>query len=124
MPNRFVPNVWFSNLLHRDCCLYTHFNPMRFQRICQCQRIHHCRQHSHMICTCAILHLAAASPSEEVAATYNNPNLRSKIHTFFNTFADRRNHIVINPKLLLTGKSLSAQLEQDPFILDWHKLPP
>ena len=35
-----------------------------------------------------------------------------------------RDHTVINPKLLLTGKSLSAQLEQDPFILDWHKLPP
>ena len=75
-----------------------------------------------MIGACAI-HAAARPSAEKVAAADNDTDLNAQLHDIAYSGTDRCDRIKIQSCFLLARQHLSAEFEQDAFVLRHFDLP-
>ena len=72
----------------------------------------------------ASLHLirAVLHAAPEVAAADDKTNLNTQLVALLDGFAHGVNHAIIQPPVLLSGKGLTAELQQDTLVFDLRQI--
>ena len=116
MANGTAADKRLGNLIHLNGRLHSRIDALLFQRILQCQRIDHGREHAHVIGgnPVHLFRLLGHAP-EKIPSAHHDRDLnpqRSHVRQFGGDFVDTKR---VNAKALGRGEGLAGELEQNAF---------
>ena len=114
MRNGALPRVVLGKGRHLDRRLHAHGNALLFHHIGHGKAVHHGRQHTHVVgARAGHFALTVFHAAPEVAAADDDAHLHAQLRARLDNVAHLTDHVKIQSRLLVTGKRLTADLEQD-----------
>ena len=123
MPNRFPQDKRLRQRNHVQRRLHPHGNSTLLYRVHHRQRIHHRRQHSHVIRRRPV-HLRSLSAAPEISAADHETDLYSHVVDLYNLVDHARDYVLIESESLLARKRFARQFQKYSLILGLHFFPP
>ena len=112
-------DIGLGHRAHLDGGLHPDLYALLLQHVGHGQGVDGSGQHTHVVGAGAV-HASRVPAAEKVAAPDHDPDLGPERGAFFDTLADAAHDAVIDAEFFLPGEGFPAELQQDPFILQWH----
>ena len=97
--DRTKTDIWLGNRTHLDSSLHAGDNPHTLQRIGQGESVHHCRQHTHVICRGAVHPMFETIPATpDIACSQNDCDLHLQVAYSRHFGRDLFRHVWANAK--------------------------
>src|SRR5580704_8188519 len=117
MPHRPAANIWLRHLVHKYRGHHSALHPALLKRILQCYRIHHGRQHAHVVGGHPVHFLRLLRhPAKEIASSHNDPDLHAQLVDITNLLRDLSDLYGIQSKPVRTRQRLSRKLQNNPLV--------
>lgn len=107
-------DIWLGNLIHADGADNAAMDTKGFQRGLHAKRVHHGRQHAHIVSGRTFHPLGASlKAAEDVAATDDHADLDTKVMNRFHLAGDTRNGRRMQTIALIPHQGLARNLQQN-----------
>jgi hypothetical protein len=117
VPHRAAPDVRLGDLLHLDRRQHPRVHAALLERVLQRQRVHHRRQHAHVVGAGAVhARGGRAQPAKDVAAADDHRDLDPEVHEVLDLPGDRAQHLGVDAVALRALQGLAGQFQEDPLV--------